>query len=55
MVKRNIEKISKKNTKQSGKKRPKLSIITTFYNAESYIYTTLSSINQQKNGDFNRE
>ena len=51
MVNRNI----KQNTKQSNKKRPKLSIITTFYNAESYIYTTLSSINQQKHGDYDWE
>ena len=55
MVNRNIEKISKQNTKQSNKKRPKLSIITTFYNAESYIYTTLSSINQQKHGGYDWE
>ena len=35
--------------------RPKLSIITTFYNAEAYIYTAISTVNQQVHGNYDFE
>lgn len=41
--------------KDTTKKLPMISVITTFYNAEKFIYDTLSSINQQVFSGFDFE